>query len=63
MPTLYNGLSYGPYATLEDQARNYVRQAYAAVFPYAQELCAFEAADRKREQTIEEELPARPAPL
>jgi hypothetical protein len=63
MPTLYNGLSYGPYATLEEQARNYVRQAYAAVFPYAKELCAFEAADRKREQMIEEELPARPAPL
>ena len=63
MPTLYNGLSYGPYATLEDQARNYVRQAYAAVFPFAQELCAFEAADRKREQSLDDELPARPAPL
>jgi hypothetical protein len=63
VPTLYNGLSYGPYATLEDQARNYVRQAYAAVFPFAKELCAFEAADRKREQTLEQELPARPAPL
>ena len=62
-PTLYNGLSYGPYATLEDQARIYVRQAYAAVFPFAQELCAFEAADRKREQSLDEELPARPAPL
>jgi hypothetical protein len=63
VPTLYNGLSYGPYATLEDQARNYVHQAYAAVFPFARELCAFEAADRKREQRLDEELPARPAPL
>ena len=62
-PTLYNGLSYGPYATLEESARNYVHQAYAAVFPFAQELCAFEAADRKRERTLDEELPARPAPL
>jgi hypothetical protein len=63
VPTLYNGLSYGPYATLEDQARGYVRQAYAAVFPFAQELCAFEAADRKREQSLDKELPAHPAPL
>ena len=36
---------------------------YAAVFPFAKELCAFEAADRKREQTLDEELPGRPAPL
>jgi hypothetical protein len=63
IPTLYNGLSYGPYATLEDQARSYVRQAYAAVYPFAQRLCAFEAADRNREKAIEEQLPAGPAPL
>ena len=63
IPTLYNGLVYGPYAVLEDQARNYVRQAYAAVYPFAQRLCAFDAADRKREQSIDEQLPAGPAPL
>ena len=63
IPTLYNGLSYGPYAMLEDQARGYVRQAYAAVYPFAQKLCAFEAADRNREQSIDEQLPAGPAPL
>jgi hypothetical protein len=63
IPTLYNGLSYGPYSTLEDQARGYVRQAYAAVYPFAQKLCAFEAADRKREQAIDEQIPAGPAPL
>jgi len=63
IPTLYNGLSYGPYAMLEDQARGYVRQAYAAVYPFAQKLCAFEAADRQRERTIEEQVPAGPAPL
>jgi hypothetical protein len=63
IPTLYNGLSYGPYATLEDQAKGYVRQAYAAVYPFAQKLCAFEAADRKREQAIDEQIPAGPAPL
>jgi hypothetical protein len=63
IPTLYNGLSYGPYATLEDQAKSYVRQAYSAVYPFAQRLCAFEANDRKREQSIEEQLPAGPAPL
>jgi hypothetical protein len=63
IPTLYNGLSYGPYASLEEQARGYVRHAYAAVYPFAQKLCAFEASDRKREQSIDEELPAGPAPL
>jgi hypothetical protein len=63
IPTLYNGLSYGPYATLEDQARGYVRQAYAAVYPFAQRLCAFEAADRNREKAIDDQLPAGPAPL
>ena len=63
IPTLYNGLSYGPYATLEDQAKSYVRQAYSAVYPFAQKLCAFESTDRKREQAIDEQLPAGPAPL
>ncbi len=63
IPTLYNGLSYGPYHVLEDQARSYVRQAYSAVYPFAQKLCAFEAADRKREESIERQLPAGPAPL
>lgn len=63
IPTLYNGLSYGPYAVLEDQARGYVQQAYAAVYPFAQRLCAFDANDRDREQSIEDQLPAGPAPL
>lgn len=63
IPTLYNGLSYGPYATLEDQARGYVRQAYAAVYPFAEKLCAFEAAERDRERAIDDQLPAGPAPL
>ena len=63
IPTLYNGLSYGPYATLEDQARGYVQQAYSAVYPFAQRLCAFEAKDRDREKELEDQLPAGPAPL
>jgi hypothetical protein len=63
VPTLYNGLSYGPYEVLEEQSRQYVRQAYAAIFPYAQQLCAFEAADKQREQTLDAQLPAEPAPL
>jgi hypothetical protein len=63
IPTLYNGLSYGPYSVLEDQARGYVQQAYSAVYPFAQRLCAFEANDRKREQSIDDQLPAGPAPL
>ena len=48
---------------LEEQARRYVRQAYAAIFPYAQQLCAFEAADKQREQDLDKELPGSPAPL
>jgi len=63
IPTLYNGLSYGPYSVLEDQARGYVQQAYSAVYPFAQRLCSFEANDRKREESIDEQLPAGPAPL
>jgi len=63
IPTLYSGLSYGPYASLEEQARGYVRHAYAAVYPFAQKLCAFDASDRKREQSIEEQLPGDASPL
>src|SRR5206468_3155984 len=47
----------------KEQARGYVQQASAAVYPFAQRLCAFEVKDRKREQSIEEQLPAGPAPL
>jgi hypothetical protein len=63
IPTLYNGLSYGPYSLLDEQARGYVRQAYAAIYPFAQKLCAFEAADREREKAIDDQLPAGPSPL
>ena len=63
IPTLYNGLSYGPYAVLEEQAKSYVRQAYSAVYPFAKRLCAFDEADRKRERAIEEQIPKGPAPL
>jgi hypothetical protein len=63
IPTLYNGLSYGPYAVLEDQARGYVQQAYSAVYPFAQRMCAYEANDRKRGQSIDEQIPAGAAPL
>jgi len=48
---------------LEDQARGYVQQAYAAVYPFAQRLCAFDENDRDREKSIDEQLPAGPAPL
>ena len=63
VPSMYNGLSYGPYASLEDQAREYVRRAYEAVFPAAQSLCNFEAADKARESEIESQLPNQPQPL
>jgi hypothetical protein len=63
IPTMYNGLSYGPYETLEDQAKIFVKQAYEAVFPHARELCDFERSDREREQTIDREIPGPPSPL
>jgi hypothetical protein len=63
LATMYNGLSYGPYDALEEQSRRYVRQAYRAIFPYAQQLCAFEAADKQREENLDKELPGSPAPL
>jgi hypothetical protein len=63
VPSIYNGLSYGPYVDMEDQAREYVRRAYAAVFPTAKQLCDFEEADRAREQEMEQQLPSPPEPL
>ena len=63
IPSMYNGLSYGPYTNLEDQAREYVRQAYKAVFPAARQLCDFEAAEKARENDLETQLPALPQPL
>jgi hypothetical protein len=63
IPSMYNGLSYGPYTNLEDRAREYVRQAYNAVFPAARQLCDFEAADTAREADLESQLPALPQPL
>jgi hypothetical protein len=63
IPTMYHGLSYGPESALEEQARLYVRQAYAAVFPYAEQLCDLAASDREREESLEEQLPEAPEPL
>lgn len=63
IPSMYNGLSYGPYTILEDQAREYARRAYQAVFPAARQLCDFEAADRAREAELESQLPTQPQPL
>jgi hypothetical protein len=63
IPTMYHGLSYGPEKALEEQARLYVRQAYAAVFPYAEQLCDLEETDRERENSLEDQLPEAPEPL
>lgn len=63
IPTMYNGLSHGPYASLDDQAREYVQRAYKAVFPAARQLCDFEAADQDREAEIDAQLPTQPQPL
>jgi hypothetical protein len=62
LPTMYNGLSYGTDVQLEDQARAFVRQAYAAVFPAAEQLCQFQAADRARERALDRQLGV-PEPL
>ena len=63
IPTMYHGLSYGPQALIEDQARIFVRQAYTAVHPYAEQLCALEDSDREREESLDEQLPGEPEPL
>ena len=63
VPSMYNGLSYGPYENLEDQAREYVRRAYKAVFPMAERLCQFAEADRQREVDVDQQLPDPPVPL
>lgn len=63
LPSMYNGLSYGPYENLEDQAREYVRRAYKAVFPTAKQLCEFAEADRQREEDVDGQLPDPPVPL
>jgi hypothetical protein len=63
MPSMYNGLSYGPYENLEDQAREYVRRAYKAVFPTAERMCQFAEADRQREEDVDGQLPDPPVPL
>jgi hypothetical protein len=63
IPTMYHGLSYGPQARVEDQARIFVRQAYAAVYPYAEQLCELEESDRERERSLDEQLPGAPEPL
>jgi hypothetical protein len=60
---MYNGLSYGPYENLEDQAREYVRRAYKAVFPTAERMCQFAEADRQREEDVDGQLPDPPVPL
>ncbi len=63
IPTMYHGLSYGPESALEEQARLYVRQAYDAVFPYAEQLCDLAASDREREESLDAQLPEAPEPL
>ncbi len=63
LPTLYNGLAYGPYDQLEDQSRAFARQAYAAIFPAAKRLCDYQASEERREESLEGQLPGPPEPL
>lgn len=56
-PSLYNGFAYGPEHELEASAREYVRRAYAAVYPTASRICAFASLDEEREKALEEQIP------
>ena len=60
---LWNAVISSSLTNLENQAREYVRRAYRAVFPAAKQLCDFEAADRAREAELESQLPLPPQPL
>ena len=59
----YNGLAYGPYDQIEAQAALYVRNAYAAIYPTAKELCEFAAEERQRENELDRQVPGPPEPL
>ena len=63
IPTLYNGIAFGPHAQLESQARRLTRQAYAAVYPAARRLCDYDTAEQERERELTEQLPQPPEPL
>ncbi|MGI9590495.1 MAG: hypothetical protein ACR2P8_03935 [Myxococcota bacterium] len=61
--TLYNGIAFGPHAKLDRQSRVLAQQAYTAIYPAAQRMCDYEDDEEQREQELESQLPAPPAPL
>jgi hypothetical protein len=60
--TLYMAISYGSLQDVERLAREFVRQADAALLPSARELCAFEGEEEARHDAVEAQVadPARP---
>jgi hypothetical protein len=55
-------ISYGSLQDAERLAREFVRQADAALLPSARQLCAFEGAEQERHDAVEAQIhdPARP---
>ena len=60
--TLYMAISYGSLQDAERLAREFVRQADAALLPSARQLCAFEGQEEARHDAVEAQVadPARP---
>jgi len=60
--TLYMAISYGSLQDAEQLAREFVRQADAALLPSARQLCAFEGQEEARHDAVEAQVadPARP---
>jgi hypothetical protein len=61
--TMYTGVSYGSHQDLDKMAREFVRQADAALLPAARELCAFEALEARRRDEVDEQVPYPELPL
>jgi hypothetical protein len=60
--TLYMAISYGSLQDAQRLAREFVRQADAALLPSARQLCAFEGDEEARHDAVEAQVrdPARP---
>jgi hypothetical protein len=61
--TMYTAISYGSQQDLERRARDFVHAADAALLPSARDLCASEASEETRHQSVEAQVPNPALPL
>ena len=61
--TLYTAISYGSLEDLERRARDFVRAADAARLPTSRALCASEASEEGRHESVEAQVPDPSLPL